>query len=114
MTPFQWFALPVLGLLFVAALAGALRGRGGRLGSVAWMVVWGLGALAVARPELTQQAATAVGIDRGVSLVLYCAVLGLFAVVFRLFGQLRRMEGELTTVVRELALLRAEVEQRDE
>ena len=107
MNTFQWIALPALALLCALTLLLIWRRRIGWLAGAAWAAIWVAGTLAVARPELARDAARAVGIGRGVDLVMYCAILALFAVNFRLGLQLRRVESDLTTVVREIALLRA-------
>jgi hypothetical protein len=56
-------------------------------------------------PELTKLAARAVGIQRGVDLVLYLAVLGGVMGFFAVSIRFRRLERQMTTLVRELSML---------
>lgn len=69
-----------------------------------WLMFWvGVGAV-VALPWTTSLLATRLGVTRGVDLVIYVAVMGLFYLVFRLTLKIEKLEGNITKLVREIAL----------
>jgi len=58
----------------------------------------------VARPELATRLAQAVGIGRGVDLILYLSIPGLAFLILVLFSKQRKLDEKLTAMVREDAL----------
>jgi len=69
-----------------------------------WLMFWlGVGAV-VALPWTTSLLAARLGVTRGVDLVIYVAVIGLFYLVFRLTLKIEKLEGNITRLVREMAL----------
>jgi len=62
----------------------------------------------IADPSLSTLLAHALGVGRGVDLVIYLALLGQGFVILLLFSSLRALGQKLTAVVREMALLTAE------
>jgi len=65
------------------------------------------GFVLVAHPSLATRLAQALGVGRGVDLVIYLALLGQGFVILMLFSSLRAVGQKLTAVVRELALVTA-------
>jgi hypothetical protein len=70
-----------------------------------WVLLWVAGLVMLWDPDLTRVAARAVGIQRGVDLVLYLAVIGGVIGFFAVSIRFRRVERQLTTLVRELSML---------
>lgn len=114
MTPFQLLALPLLIALLISTLTALRRGAIPQGVGAAWLLLWLSGAVLIARPDLSSAVASWAGIGRGVDLVVYLAVLVLFVIVLRLVLRQRQLERELTLMVRELALLEARLERRDD
>lgn len=72
--------------------------------AVAWSILWVGAALVIALPDTATIVARFFGVGRGVDLILYASVAGLFLMVFKLFIQHERMERMLTDLVRLEAL----------
>jgi hypothetical protein len=70
----------------------------------AWSALWALGLAFVLFPDLTSIVASAVGVGRGVDVVVYAAIILLFYLVFRIYLRLDRMEREITVLVRQLSV----------
>jgi hypothetical protein len=67
-------------------------------------------AIAVLFPDITASAAVVVGVGRGVDLVTYLVEIGTLFVLLHYYTKFVEVERRLTEVVRELAILRAEVD----
>jgi len=68
------------------------------------------GAVAVIFPELTNDVAQFVGVGRGADLIMYVVVIVVMFVLLHYYTKFVELQRQLTGVVRELAILRAEVE----
>lgn len=103
MTPSQIVLIALIGLfaLYLVRMRSTATDR------LTYLLLAGGGAVLVLNPELTNLAATTVGIGRGADLVFY------FFIVFCLFhfattaATLRRLQQDLGTLAREIALHRA-------
>ncbi|MEO8707185.1 MAG: DUF2304 domain-containing protein [Kofleriaceae bacterium] len=73
-------------------------------------VLIGFAALAVIFPDLTQDVADLVGVGRGADLVTYIAIVSVMFVLLHYYTKFVELQRQLTTVTRELAILRAEVD----
>lgn len=72
----------------------------------------GVGVAAVLAPESTlDDIAHAVGVGRGVDLITYLLEIAVIFVLLHYYTKFVELQRQLTTVTRELAILRAEVEQ---
>ncbi len=69
-----------------------------------------VGAVAVVFPEDTDVIANFVGIGRGVDLIMYVIHVAVLFVLLHYFTKFVELERNVTTLTRELAILRAEVE----
>jgi hypothetical protein len=107
MNLFQWLAISVLGLLLGLELVRFARGPGARLFWALRCLVWLAAALAIARPDLVQSAANAIGIGRGADVVLYVFVLLFPAVSFYLYSRCVRLQRQVTELVRHIAITEA-------
>ena len=67
-------------------------------------------AIAVVFPDLTADAAQLVGVGRGVDLVTYLVEIGTLFMLLHYYTKFVEVERRMTDVVRELAILRAEVD----
>ena len=68
-----------------------------------WTTFWLLGAVLVAFPGITGKVAQAVGIGRGVDLIIYLSLIALFFATFIILIKLARIEHDITKIVRRLA-----------
>lgn len=73
--------------------------------AVLWGLLWIAGAVLVLWPDLSSRVASAVGVGRGVDLVVYVAILALFYLLFRIIVRIERIERSITDIVRKDALV---------
>ena len=93
----------VLGAL-VATIATYRRRRIRPVVTLLWSAIWLTALAAITVPDATAMLARALGIGRGVDVVIYLSVPLGFYLVFRLYEKIERLNRELTKVVRHLAL----------
>lgn len=107
LTGFQVIALALLGAVLLWEVWRFVSGP------VSWgnwalrCAVWLAAAAAIARPQLTQDVAGALGIGRGADVILYVFVLAFLGTSFYWYSRHVRTERRLTEVVRQLALREA-------
>ena len=78
------------------------------------VIVFGLlaaGALAVISPDSTNDIAAMVGVGRGADLITYLSIVGVLFVLVHYYAKFVELQRNVTQLTRELAILRAEVEQ---
>jgi hypothetical protein len=68
------------------------------------------GGTMVVFPDITARAAVAVGVGRGADLVTYLVEIGTLFVLLHYYTKFVELERRMTEMVREIAILRAEVE----
>ncbi len=101
-------------LLCGVAVFAVLAYRSG--GSATQRAVWRIGAslvlvlavVSVLLPEVVTSVANAVGVGRGADLVLYVLAIAFLISVVTLFRRLAELDRRTTSLVREIALLRAD------
>jgi hypothetical protein len=74
------------------------------------IAVLAVAGVAVIFPDLTAEAAQLVGVGRGVDLVTYLVEIGTLFVLLHYYTKFVEVERRMTDVVREMAILRAEVD----
>jgi hypothetical protein len=74
--------------------------------------VLALAAVAVIFPELTNDVAHAVGVGRGADLITYLIEVGVLFVIVHYYTKFVELQAQITQLVREIALLRAELNDR--
>jgi small membrane protein len=104
MNVFQIVAVLALTMLATATLRGAARGVIRKRMAVVWMLIWIGAAGAAIWPRGTAVVARAVGIGRGVDLVMYCSVFVMFIGFFYIYTRFRHLDHALTVLVRQLAI----------
>ncbi|MBT8486440.1 MAG: DUF2304 domain-containing protein [Phycisphaerales bacterium] len=108
MSTFQIILLAALAAIFVFAIVlNRLRRTSFRTMFIV-TVIWAVGSVATAWPDLTTLVARAVGIGRGADLLLYSAVVIMFVGFFMVYLRLVRLRRNITTLVRQAALHQAE------
>lgn len=73
-------------------------------------VILGAGALAVLFPEDTDVIANYVGVGRGVDLIMYLFEVAAIFVLIHYYTKFVELQRQLTTLTRELAIMKAELE----
>ena len=99
--------------LLILLLAGVVilyfrRLRSGLLDRVVVFLFGLLGIAMVAAPDWTNTVAHVVGVGRGVDLFFYLAILGFAFAALILYSKIRDLEASITTLVRQLAIERAQ------
>jgi hypothetical protein len=102
--PIQWILILMLAGALVLTWRRERQGALGRIGALAWSVLWVGAAVLVFNPEVTSMFAKAVGVGRGTDAVTYVAIIFLFYLIFRIFLRLDRMDRDITTLVRRIGL----------
>ena len=74
------------------------------------MAMLAAGGLAVIFPEATNQLANMVGVGRGADLLSYLFMVIAMFVLIHYYTKFAELQRQLTTITRELAILRAEVD----
>jgi len=69
-----------------------------------WVFIWVSASLAVFSPEKTTQLARALGIGRGVDVIVYLSLALLFYLVFRLHVLIENLETKISKLIREITL----------
>lgn len=108
MNVFQWALVVVFAVLLIASGRATLRGSINRAAGVMWSLLWIVAMFASIYPNLTSRVARSVGIDRGASLVLYCAAVAGMVGFWMIYIRLRRVRREVTLLVRHIAMLEAD------
>ena len=67
-------------------------------------------AVAIVFPDITQDAADVVGVGRGADLVLYLSIVAVLFVLLHYYTKFVELQRQLTAMVREVAILKTEVE----
>lgn len=113
MTPFQWLAAGLLGLLIVFELY-LQRTHQTRLRlSLLRLLIWVAGLLLITFPDTSSWLAQQLRIGRGVDVVLYSAILIFPVAFFYLLHTQEQQRQQITRIVRELAL-QSPLEKRQE
>jgi len=77
-----------------------------------WAALWGTGLIVSIRPSLTTAVARALGIGRGADLVFYCGIVVMLVGFLMVYLRLRRLRRDMTRLVRHIAILEAELNER--
>jgi len=105
MNPFQWFFIAFCVVQFVLAIVNFRNSR--QLVSLAFASLWIAAILLLLNPEFSNQCAAAIGITRGVDLVMYALSFVFLWGHYQHYVRYKRVEIHLTTLVRELAIVQA-------
>ena len=108
MNPFQIVALSALGLLALRELFQLRRGAAAFKQWLLRTAVLAAALAAIARPELTNRFAHAIGIGRGADVVLYLFVLAFLFTSFAFYSRSVKLERQVTALVGKLAQLEAQ------
>ena len=104
----------IIGLL--AIFWALLRFREGKmsLGMISlWILIW-IGVIYVSiNPQSTNYLSLVVGIGRGLDVVLILGLFACFYLIFRMYTMIENMEKEITQLVRELAIQREDLKERN-
>jgi len=104
MNLFQWLTLPVVIGLLLWELFDRRRRQVSRAFWLTRCAVWIAAGVAIYRPGLVQDVATAIGIGRGADVVLYLFVLLFVASSFYFYWQKVILQRQITLLVRHLAI----------
>lgn len=109
---FQIALILTFAALFVLSLFLSYRRGRSRREIALWAVLWGMGLIVSIRPSLTTAVARALGIGRGADLVFYCGIVVMLVGFLMVYLRLRRLRREMTLLVRHIARLEAELNER--
>lgn len=103
-TPIQIVFLAVFGfwicrLIWLIAKRKIPQRRG-----LIWLVIWSLGLVLVARPELSSKLAKVLGVTRGTDAVVYSAIAVLSLMLFRAFRLIDNQDRQISQLTTALAL----------
>jgi hypothetical protein len=68
-----------------------------------WSVIWIAIIIVALIPGITGWLSAPLGIGRGVDIIVYLGIVGLFYLVFRLYVKMEKYRQEITKLVREMA-----------
>ena len=99
-------------IILIAMLIGAIvmtwkRSREAAIGfreAILWTILWSSAGVVILLPQTTDILARALGVGRGVDVILYASVVLLFIALFRLHVTVEKLERKLTDIVRAEAL----------
>lgn len=72
--------------------------------AIVWAFFWLIVIIVLFYPNVLNRLADAVGIGRGVDVVIYLSLLGLYFLVFKIFIKLRAIEQRMTKMVQKQAI----------
>jgi hypothetical protein len=106
----------IIRLLLLSAIAGIgyyafLRRSKLPINIVVLLLLLGVASAFIIRPHLSDHIAHLVGVGRGVDLITYVVEVTLFFIALHYYMKFVELQSQLTTVVRELALTRARVDE---
>ena len=104
MNSFQYIVLTVLVVLCLWTVRGTISGQMRKRIAFFWMLVWGSAGFVLVWPESTLRVAQALGIGRGVDLVVYFGLLTTLVGFFYVYTRFRRLDRQLSLLVRRLAI----------
>jgi len=81
--------------------------------AIFWIFIWILVILIVVFPQTLSYLATLTGVERGVDVVIYIAIIMLFYLHYRLYIKMENIEREITAIVREIAILEKEEKEKE-
>lgn len=97
----------LISLVVAAMVLVVIRYRQRKIASsgfLMWLALWVVATGIILFPESTIWIARAVGIGRGVDLVLYVSVILTLYLIFRLYVRIEQVERGMTQVIRAIAL----------
>lgn len=94
--------LVALGLLFYQ-----LKGRSRLLDRGIVFSIAAAGVILIVDPQLSMKIANALGVGRGVDLVIYLGMTGFAFLFLLIFSKLRALESQITSLVRTIAIQQA-------
>jgi len=102
----------LLTLIALVGYYGFVRRRKAPIHILLLLGMLATAAFFVIDPESTNVIARAVGVGRGADLITYLVEVSLFFIVLYYHGKLVDLQGKITVLAREVALLRAEREDK--
>ena len=113
---FSLFQLIGSFIAVVAIILAVLRFKEGKMtiGMLSlWILIWIAVIYISLFPESTNLFSSAIGIGRGLDVVLILGLFGCYYLIFRIYTMIENMEQEITHLVRELALQREHNEKKN-
>ncbi|MBI4138592.1 DUF2304 domain-containing protein [Candidatus Uhrbacteria bacterium] len=100
----QYILILAMALAFVTTWRRAMQNVIRVSEAIGWSLIWIAASVVILQPEVATRLANLFGVGRGVDLVVYASVAGLFLLVFKLFILHESLERKLTDLVRRDAL----------
>lgn len=84
-----------------------LRDKASVLNLLFWGGFWTIVMVVVWFPNLVGKLSQIFGVGRGIDVLVYLGILGLYYMIYRIYAHLQLMEERITKIVRELAKINA-------
>lgn len=104
MLPMQILLAAFMCGMLVRLVIRLRKGRMGRGQFAVWFAIWAVGLVATMLQSYTPVLAHAVGIGRGVDMIIYASLTIIFYFLFRVSLALERLDRDITRLVRAQAL----------
>ena len=77
---------------------------------IVWSIFWTAIIFLVWQPNLTDRLAAVLQVGRGADAIFYLSLIAVFYLLFRIFIRFETVDSQITTLVREMGLLKKDVE----
>lgn len=77
---------------------------------IAWSVFWTAIIFLVWQPNLTDRLAVVLQVGRGADAIFYLSLIAVFYLLFKIFIRFENTDSQITTLVREMGILKKDIE----
>lgn len=77
---------------------------------IAWSIFWTAIIFLVWQPNLTDRLAALLQVGRGADAIFYLSLIAVFYLLFKIFIRFEAIDSNMTTLVREMGILKKEIE----
>lgn len=95
---------PVITLLLLQVWTEFKKSRLGFLWGFFWLIAWTSVGVILFYPKLTSYLADLLGIGRGIDVIIYLSIVGLFYLVFRLYLKTEKLNQKIAKLAQKEAL----------
>ncbi len=77
---------------------------------ILWSIFWSCIIFLVWQPNLTDRLAALLQVGRGADAIFYISLIAVFYLIFKMFIRFEHIDSSITTLVRELGILKKDIE----